>query len=210
MTSCHRGTKMERENMEEKNTIIKCYHGSRVEVVHPKVSYSRNDIDFGIGFYLTQDEVMAKKWACNKATSILNCYELDLNGLNVYKFKPDEEWIYYCIANRFQELPKFNDKEYDVIIGPTADDKLFSTLDMFNDGLLSVDDTIKIVNCMNYTDQIAIKNQKAIDNALKYIGSKELTGQERQHYIELFRNDRNEANQKTQELIRKIKRGGRI
>lgn len=37
---------------------------------------------------------------------------------------------------------------------------------MYNDGLLSIDEAIKIINCMNYSDQIVIKSQKVINNNL--------------------------------------------
>lgn len=109
------------------NKIV-CYHGSSREVVLPDLSYSRADVDFGVGFYMTEDMNMAKKWACNKNRSVLNIYELNLEELNVFTFKPDEQWLEYCMSNRIQSKPVFVGSLYDVLIGPTADDKLFNTL----------------------------------------------------------------------------------
>ena len=57
------------------------YHGSSAEVRVPDLSKSREDIDFGRGFYLTEDETMAKKWACNKRHSVLNCYSLEMEDM---------------------------------------------------------------------------------------------------------------------------------
>ena len=192
--------------MAENNMCFKVYHGSRTEVIQPNLQFSRSDVDFGIGFYMTRDKQMAKKWACNKHSSYLNEYELKIENLRIYYFKPDEEWLDYCVSNRYMNEPSFNENKYDVLIGPTADDKLFSTLDMYADGLLSTDDTIKIVTCMNYSEQIVIKNQEAIDNNLTFVSSKQLYGQEKQHYIEMFKKDREEANKRSELLIKTIKR----
>ena len=135
--------------MSENKFYINCYHGSRKSIEHPDITYSRNDIDFGVGFYMTKD---------------------------------------------------------DVIIGPTVDDKLFSTLDMYADGLLSTNEALEVINCMKYNEQIVIKNQDTINNNLMFKGSKELKGQEKQHFIEIFKQDRIEANRKTEEMIRSFKR----
>lgn len=189
---------------------IPCFHGSRKTIAHPDLSYSRNDVDFGIGFYMTSDETMAKKWACNKNSSFLNTYALKLEGLKIHTFEPDEEWLEYCAANRYQENSLFDDSDYDVLIGPTADDKLFNTLDMYADGLLSTEEAIKVINCMKYSNQIVVKKQIVIDECLVFKGSKELRGQEKDYYITLFRQDRMDANKKTEEMIRSLKRRGRI
>ena len=188
----------------DKKVIL--YHGSRTSVDRPNINYSREDIDFGSGFYLTEDETMAKKWACNKYRSFLNVYHLDFHNLQTYSFGLNEEWLHYCIDNRFLNKPKFDASKYDVLIGPTADDKMFNTLDMYADGLLSVDETLKILNCMDYSRQIAVKSQHVIDNNLKFVSSKEIFGEEKEHYISLFRQDRVEANRRTEDLIRNIKR----
>ena len=192
---------------QDNNMKMVLYHGSRLEVPHPSLTYSRSDVDFGTGFYMTKDEHMAKKWACNKSVSVVNAYELDLTHLRIYYFKPDEEWLNYCIANRYMEQPDFEENKYDVLVGPTADDKLFNTLDMYADGLLSTDEAIKVITCMNYSEQIVIKNQASIDENLHFQSSHTLHGSEKQHFIELFKQDRMEANKRSEMLIKAIKRG---
>ena len=137
------------------------YHGSSVEVIHPDITRSRLDIDFGSGFYTTQDIHMAKKWACNRNESILNIYELKLEDFEVKTYGVDEEWLYYVMENRtgrtgLFEMP-FDDGKYDIIIGPTADDKLFNVIDLFSDGFISSENAIKVINCMNYSNQLVIK-----------------------------------------------------
>ncbi len=180
------------------------FHGSSVEVKYPDVKHSRTDIDFGHGFYLTEDDHMAKKWACNKARSILNAYNVDFSSLEVKRLGADPEWLDYVIANRMQDFSNvpFDDNKYDVIIGPTADDKLFVTIDMYCDGLLSIEQALKVVNCMNYSEQIVFKNDEAIKAGLSFEYSKEITGFEKDNLKLQFTHDSRTAAKKTQELIR--------
>ncbi len=180
------------------------FHGSRIEVVNPDIKFSRTDIDFGAGFYLTADLTMACKWACNKQRSILNEYECDLSGIRTRNLVADKEWLDYVVANREgKELP-FDDALYDVIIGPTADDKMFNIIDLYTDGLISADNAVKVLNVMNYSEQVVFKKQAALDKALRFVGYKEIFGQEKQHYIDLFKKDREVANERTMKLLREI------
>ena len=41
---------------------MKLYHGSTVIVDKPLVSYGRNNLDFGKGFYTTNMQTQADKW----------------------------------------------------------------------------------------------------------------------------------------------------
>lgn len=179
------------------------YHGSSVKVEEPDLGYSRRDIDFGIGFYLTEDPVMAKKWACNKNTSILNTYQLDLDQLCVKKLRLDEEWLNYVIANRTQNpaLLPFDDSDYDVIVGATADDKLYGTIDLYMDGVISAEKAIQIMNCMNHNNQVVVKSKKGL-RSLKFLEHKELYGLERENMVQQFQADKKMATQRTKELMR--------
>jgi hypothetical protein len=98
------------------------------------------------------------------------------------------------------ENPYTFDDNYDVIIGPIADDRLFYVFDFYEDGFLTAEQTISIMNCMNYGEQYAIISDKGI-NHLKFVRDKELFGAERQHYKDLFLADGKEAINKTKQLI---------
>lgn len=43
------------------------YHGSTKEIVAPDVSYSKDNLDFGKGFYVTTIKSQAERWAARKA-----------------------------------------------------------------------------------------------------------------------------------------------
>ena len=189
------------------------YHGSHSKISRPDISYSRNDIDFGVGIYFTEDRKMATKWATKYNTSWLNTYnvDIDVNNDKIYVFIPNEEWLNYVAYNRgYTDKCSFDDSKYDIIIGPTADDKLFETLDDYFEGDLSTEQTVKIINCMHYSNQIVVKNQKYLDNKVHILDdkTKQITGKERQDYIDMFRRDSIEANKIARDIRRSIIRGG--
>ncbi len=178
------------------------FHGSHSEVTLPDLSRSREDIDFGAGFYLTRDERMAKKWASSKRTAIVNRYELDLTGLKVFTFSLDKVWLDFIKSNRGLEENHLYD-EYDVLIGPTADDKLYDTLQHYLNGILTASETIKILNVMGYSDQVVLKHDKALES-LHFLGSKQLQSLELQQCREVIRTERRIASEKTLELMKQF------
>ena len=60
------------------------FHGS--EKIIEKPVFGRGNIknDYGRGFYCTENEELAKEWACsNNHDGFANKYEFDMDGLNV-------------------------------------------------------------------------------------------------------------------------------
>ncbi len=179
------------------------YHGSDIIVKNPRYDKGRKEVDFGMGFYLTEDKKMAQKWACNKDKSILNIYIADLSELKIKTLVADGEWLDYVIYNRTHEGKKpFDDVDYDAIIGPTADDKLFATIDLYMDGVISKEKTIEIVNCMKYSNQIVLKNEQAIEKALAFKEAKEIKGLEKQTLRQRIVEERKMASKKANEVMR--------
>lgn len=178
------------------------YHGSFCEVHRADLSRSREDIDFGKGFYLTPDRMMAKKWASSRVTSMVNEYTMDYTGLDIHVFGLEIDWLEYVRANRGygdntdEIISKY--KEFDVIIGPTADDKLFDTVQMYLDGYISAEQAIKYLNVAGYSDQIVLKTEKAIDKC-SFVNCKELVGAEKQDARTKAKQDRTEACRKLNE-----------
>lgn len=159
------------------------YHGSNKIISTPTYNGSRDKTDFGRGFYLTPNEAQARRWSIKGKDNIVNCYKLNMDNLNIYKFELGLEWLLFIIFNRqvgdfdFNILKDhfsyLNDK--DIIIGPTADDRMYNTLEEFFDGDISFEKTLDILNCMSLSEQYLIKTQHGINN-LKYINSYKLEG----------------------------------
>ena len=115
------------------------YHGSYIAIPSPKISYSRSRLDFGTGFYLTNIYEQARNWAVRfkyrHCPCIVNVFELDYETVQKeYCIKTfeyyDKEWLHFIIRNREGQPVK----DYDVIIGGVANDRVFNTIELFQNG----------------------------------------------------------------------------
>jgi hypothetical protein len=121
--------------------IITLYHGTICEFSKIDVKKGKGNKDFGRGFYTSQDIRHAERLASrNKnieeercalrgekkiVTPRLYIYEFDLDALaalNVKEFAAaDREWMRFVVLNR-ENKSKVQRHEYDIVIGPTAND----------------------------------------------------------------------------------------
>ena len=78
------------------------YHGSNVKVENPKLNNNTRPLDFGKGFYVTENYEQAKAWAIKKAdrfggNSVITKYEINLENLRLKEFGHiDKEWLCIC------------------------------------------------------------------------------------------------------------------
>lgn len=180
---------------------LRVYHGSYCEVNTPSLDNGRIDADFGIGFYVTPDIMMAEKWACRKKKPIINEYILDIDKLSKYSFSLDEEWLDFVIQNRNGEDTTFSPYDFDVLKGATADDKLFATIEQYESGFIDSETAVEVLNCMKIGQQICIRTKKGLEN-LHFIKSTELIPEQVKRIREANKTDRKTANQLTSEIIR--------
>lgn len=163
---------------------MKLFHGSNKIIEKPQYNGSRDKTDFGKGFYLTPNENQARRWSIKGTENIVNCYDLNLKELKVYEFELGLEWLLFIIFNR--KIGDFNFdiveerfnflKDKDLLIGPTADDRMFNTLEEFFDGDISLEKTLEILNCMNLSKQYLIKSQLGVER-LNFLDSYYLEGE---------------------------------
>lgn len=124
------------------------YHGSNIAIEQIDLSRSKRGKDFGQGFYLNADPAQAMAMAVrttrflNDGLPTLSCFEFDenfaiANGLTIKKF-PDysEEWAEFVVMNRKNDsdIPAHN---YDIVIGPIADDTVGVQIRRYIMGYLS-------------------------------------------------------------------------
>lgn len=179
---------------------LKVYHGSYCEVVKPSLDNGRTDADFGIGFYVTPNLAMAEKWAGRKRKAVINEYVLDTHKLNAYTFSLNEEWLDFVIQNRTGGNMGFSSNTFDLLIGATADDKLFATIEQYESGFINAETAVHILNCMKVGQQICVRTERGLDN-LHFSRSMELSPERVSELRELNKADRKMANQLTSEII---------
>lgn len=179
------------------------YHGTDKEIREPKLQIGRPDTDFGQGFYVAFNDYMAKKWAVRKRYPVINEYDINLTGLKVKQFGIDKEWLDFVINNRNGIFLKQYDR-YDVLIGTTADDKMFTTIENYEQGFLSANDAIAILNNMDVGIQACLRTSEAI-KALTYKQAYSLDFKAIHKLREEIKNDRKIAQNKTNEMLRQIR-----
>lgn len=145
------------------------YHGSNMEVREPKLIPSKRLLDFAAGFYLTSDFEQAKKWALrttnNRETgsptvSIFDVDEKKLKALKLLIFEAaNEEWLRYVAANR---IGKTVGEDYDVVIGPVANDQAVRTINNYLKGYFPEDVAIRLLLPQKLKDQYAFRTEEAL------------------------------------------------
>lgn len=105
------------------------YHGSNVIVTQPKVLTHGFYKDFGYGFYCTNIEKQAKRWALVKKNDhIVNVYSyLSDDNLKILKFdEMTEEWLDFVVSCR-----RGIEHSYDIVEGPMADDTIWDYIEEY-------------------------------------------------------------------------------
>lgn len=153
------------------------YHTGFDIIKEPDVKVGRSNADFGQGFYLSDDGEFSRRWAKDreKHTTFINKYELDLDGLKVKQFSRNDEWFDYIYRNRAGQADKYLD--YDVIIGPIANDTIYDTCGITTSGMLSNAQALLLLLIGKEYTQIALKSEKAA-SALRFVEANEITKEE--------------------------------
>lgn len=150
---------------------MKLYHGSDVIVDSPKIIKSNRPLDFGSGFYVTssknQAESRAKRVAVRNDSKIcyINQYDLDLSRaekeLAILKFdSASKEWLDFVCSNRKM---RNIEKNYDLIIGPVADDQVFADVVRYENGEYDLEEALKRLKVEKLTDQILFRTKKSLE-----------------------------------------------
>ncbi len=154
------------------------YHGSTDIITNPLVNVGRNNLDFGKGFYVTVLEKQAMAWATRPANmgkeKYLNVYELDVNkieqkGYKLLRFKEyGQDWLDFVVANR-KGSQRW--KEFDLIEGGIANDRVFNTVELYSTGLITAKEALQRLRYYKPNNQICIINQEITDKYLRFVKS---------------------------------------
>ncbi len=157
--------------------MIKIFHGGYEIIERPDVHWGRKNADFGQGFYTTDNPDFAKNWVREKkgADIIINAYELDESSLKIKRFERDAEWFKYVFSNRRSMPDTLSD--YDLIIGPVANDTIYDTMGIMTSGYLADEEALKLLSVGPCYQQITLKTEKAAE-CLKFLSSETLSDED--------------------------------
>lgn len=105
------------------------YHASYMKIEFPKISKVKYPKDFSFGFYCRLIKEEAEYLALKYTTPIVNVYEItNLSSLSIKVFEDySDEWLDFVISCR-----NGNTHEYDVVIGPIADDTIYDYIQAYS------------------------------------------------------------------------------
>lgn len=193
------------------NKLITIYHGSETIVEQPVFGGGRKNNDFGLGFYCTASEELAKEWAVSSLRDgFSNRYTLNTEYLNILNLNsPDYtilNWIAVLVEHRLFSIKtpvarrakkylvdrfSINVNAFDLIIGYRADDSYFDYAESFLNNGISVEQLAYVMQLGKLGEQIVIKSKFAFSN-LKYEGF-DIAAKDRYYVLRRARDD--EANQ---------------
>lgn len=157
------------------------YHGSNRIIKVPLFGVGNKNNDYGLGFYCTESEELAKEWAGTAGLDgYANKYTLDLEGLTVLSLTSGEynifNWLYVLLQNRkfridggiaFQAKAYINEhfavdyNGYDIIKGYRADDSYFSFASAFLNNTISISQLEKAMVLGKLGEQVVAMSEKA-------------------------------------------------
>lgn len=165
------------------------YHGSQQIVEVPKFGIGKTYNDYGQGFYCTENNELAKEWACPvKNDGYSNKYRLTLDGMNIMHLTKGIfnilNWLAILLAHRKFDINSpigNNAKDFilnhfmpdtthvDVMIGYRADDSYFSFAEDFVNNTISLRDLSLAMQLGTLGEQVVLLSNRSFQQ-IEFIG----------------------------------------
>ena len=157
------------------------YHGSSHIIEAPTFGEGRKHNDFGLGFYCTQSNELAKEWAVSSLQDgFSNRYTLYTQYLNTLKLNsPDYtilHWMAVLVEHRLFPIKTpvarrakaylvdhfgINVNAYDLIIGYRADDSYYDFAEAFLNNAITVEQLARAMRLGKLGEQVVLKSRFA-------------------------------------------------
>ena len=168
---------------------ITIYHGSQRIVTVPTFGEGKKNNDFGLGFYCTESNDLAKEWAVSSLRDgFSNRYTLDTEFLNILRLNnPDYtilNWMAVLVEYRLFTIKtpvagrakqylidhfRVNVNAYDLIIGYRANDSYYDYAEAFLNNGITVEQLSRAMQLGKLGEQIVLKSKFAFSK-IKYEG----------------------------------------
>ncbi len=154
-----------REDLHE----LAVFHGTTKLFDEIDLRKSNNRRDFGMGFYTTVLESQAKEWAyrmqLRENSEHYYVYQYTFEESDQLKVKRfdglNEEWLEFVKKNRSEGGLQH---DYDVVIGPVADDRTMETIQLYMADILSAEEAVERLRYNNVNNQVSFHTQKALES----------------------------------------------
>jgi hypothetical protein len=155
------------------------FHGSNVKVSNVDLSKGVLKKDFGSGFYMTNSKKQAEKFAQIKAkrysasVGYVSVFEFSENAdFKIKRFEAaDLDWLNFVLFNRGFTKENILNDNYDIVIGPVANDTVGLVLNQLIIGtygsqlsLGAKEMAIKLLEPEKLYNQVLFKTERSIEN----------------------------------------------
>lgn len=148
------------------------FHGSNTIIETIDLEKCRPYKDFGKGFYTTDIEHQAQRMSERTANTfggspVITKYEFNLqnaidSGLKIKIFdSPDEDWAEFVMANRDFNISQ-PCHDYDIVIGPVADDKIARLLRLYTEDFISREELLRKLTFAEVTSQYFFHTESSL------------------------------------------------
>ena len=195
------------------------YHGSKKGIVGDIAPISRNECDFGSGFYMGTNTLQPLTLVCNEDKPKFYTVELDMTGLKVLTVEIGIDWAMLIAYYRkemesakgtpiYEKYAHMADG-YDVIIGYIANDRMYTELSRFFNRTLT---DVALINCLSALDlgkQYVAISEKACKQ-IKILKEEPLSGLELSLLKDMSAERRKEGIALAEEIEVKYRREGKF
>ena len=195
------------------------YHGSKKGIVGDIAPISRNECDFGSGFYMGTNTLQPLTLVCNEDKPKFYTVELDMTGLKVLTVEIGMDWAMLIAYYRkemesakgtlvYEKYAHMADG-YDVIIGYIANDRMYTELSRFFNRTLT---DVALINCLSALDlgkQYVAISEKACKQ-IKILKEEPLSGLELSLLKDMSAERRKEGVALAEEIEVKYRREGKF
>lgn len=147
------------------------YHSSTLLVESPDISFSREYLDFGRGFYLTtiydQAVKYAQRFKRRKKPAWLSTYDFEFNPADwkILHFDSyNRDWLQFVTNCRAGK----DESDYDLVIGGIANDEVIQTIERYFAGEISENDALGLLKYQKPNNQYCIRSQRMIEQCLRH------------------------------------------
>ncbi|MCL2165045.1 MAG: DUF3990 domain-containing protein [Oscillospiraceae bacterium] len=209
----------------EDNTIVTgsgsvlLYHGSKSGITGDIKPISREQCDFGKGFYMGTEKMQPLTLICNFPDARLYTVKVDLTGLRILEIEVGIDWALLIAYHRGKLEPAEGSDIYmkyaamtdgcDMVIGYIANDRMFVVLDRFFSGEITDVALIESLSALQLGRQYVALTENAC-RQIDIIGEISFNEVERDTLRAEAEVYRAEGIRRAEEICRKYRRDGRF
>lgn len=199
--------------------VVTLYHGSKSGIVGDIAPTSREQCDFGKGFYMGTEISQPLTLICNYPDAKLYTVKIDLSGLKILDIEVGIDWALLVAYNRgkmesvkgtsiYNRIAEMADG-CDMLIGFIADDRMFVVLDRFFKGEITDEALIHSLSALKLGKQYVALTTKAC-RQIKIVEEKVLTNEDREKLRIESEDNRSKGIALADEICRQYRRAGRF